>query len=81
MLRHGTDRSTTFIVVMKATAEEVTELQQKTGKSPAVLLFPGNRQFVPLHLADGLAAGELEEALFDAKQARWTATIALMRYR
>jgi hypothetical protein len=59
---------------------EVAELGKKTGK-PTEVVTMGKTKLLTLPLEAGMAAGEMPGKLYDAKEKRWTSTVAVSRYQ
>ncbi len=80
MVRHGYARSSMFIVCIAHTPELEEALKTATGKPPQILKF-GKRSLMPLQLDKSVVAGQIDPKLYSPANHRWTATIAVYRYR
>jgi hypothetical protein len=80
MVRHGQGRSSVFLVCVARDPELENAIEETTGEAPHILTF-GKRQLIPLPLDKGATVGQISDSIYDAESKRWTATIAVYRYR
>jgi len=78
ILRHGTGRQCSHVILVTLSDEEVAQVKTSTGHAPAVVRV-GPRKMVPLQLEAGKPIGEIEKRLYDPEKGRWTGSIAVMR--
>jgi len=78
ILRHGTGRQCSHVILVTLSDEEVAEVKTSTGHAPAVVRV-GPRKMVPMQLEAGKPVGEIEKRLYDPEKGRWTGSIAVMR--
>ena len=78
-LTHGTDRTSTCLILVRATDEEVKQWADTLKPAPQAIRM-GPLQLVPLPLERGAALGTVDAKLYDPQNG-WTATVAVMRFR
>lgn len=80
ILRHGTDKESVYMVLLDLSDEEVAQLENKTGQKPTVIRL-GKYNMIPMQLEAGNKPGDIDKQYYDIDMKRWTATIALMRFK
>ncbi len=78
MVRHGSGRNQHHLVVLRLDEAETRALSEAVGTTLSPIAV-GAVQVIPLPLEANSALGKVGDALYNAKQGRWTSSVAITR--
>ncbi len=80
LLRYGSGKTGQMVIMVPVTEAEAEAVGKHVGKAATTVRF-GKTRLLPLQLKDGTKTGQIDPALYDAAQKRWTGTIAVTKFK